>query len=79
MNCLSNLQLLEGVPNQEKSGKDFKKWLFETYPNDQERKEYMSKHYVPDISLDANNFLEFFEKREEIIKQQLKNLLIPQN
>ena len=31
-NCLANIQLLEGVPNQEKSGKDFNKWLDEKYP-----------------------------------------------
>jgi hypothetical protein len=71
---------LEGLPNQEKSGKAFKQWLSETYPNEQERKEYMSKHYIPDIDLDAGNFLEFFEKREELIRQQLKKLLLsPQN
>jgi len=73
---LANLQLLEGVPNQEKSGKDFKEWLLETYPDEKERKEYMTRHYIPDVELDAGNFLEFFEKREEMIRQHLRKLLI---
>lgn len=68
---LANLQLLEGLPNQEKTNKDFSEWLEETYPNIAERKEYFTKHYIPDVSLGLNNFLEFFKAREKLLKDHL--------
>jgi uncharacterized protein with ParB-like and HNH nuclease domain len=74
-NCLANLQLLEGVPNQEKSGKDFNSWLIEKYPNKNERKSYMEKHYIPDVKLLLENFQEFIEKREQLIIAAFKQLL----
>ncbi len=73
---VGNLQLLEGLPNEEKSYKDFKEWLEETFPNKQERIEYMSKHFIPqNISLDFNNFEEFFKERNKLIIEQLKKIL----
>jgi hypothetical protein len=74
---LANLQLLEGLPNQEKTGQDFKKWFYETYPTETERKDYLKKHYIPDVDLEIGNFLEFFEKRESLIRERLKEILIP--
>ena len=39
-NSIGNLQLLEGIPNEEKSSKDFKEWLESTYPNEEAKQEY---------------------------------------
>ena len=75
-NCLANLQLLEGVPNQEKSGKDFDYWIKEKYPNDNDRKAYMEKHYIPDVDLSLGNFREFIEERQKLIVSAFKNLLV---
>lgn len=66
-NYLANIQLLEGTPNQEKSGKDFNKWIVEKYPDKAERKEYMKRHYIPDVDLSLENFREFIQKREILI------------
>ncbi len=74
-NCLANLQLLEGVPNQEKSGKDFDSWIKEKYPNNNDRKMYMERHYIPDIDLSLGNFREFIEERQKLIVSAFKNLL----
>lgn len=74
-NCLANLQLLEGVPNQEKSGKDFKLWLEETYPDPQVRTAYMERHYIPDVDLSLGNFEEFITKRKELLTAAFKKLL----
>ncbi|MGY0219000.1 DUF262 domain-containing protein [Endozoicomonadaceae bacterium StTr2] len=74
-NYLANLQLLEGIPNQEKSGKDFKSWLHEKFPNKSDRKSYMEKHFIPDIDLTIENFREFIEKREALIVKEFKKLL----
>ncbi len=74
-NCLSNLQLLEDLPNQEKAGKDFDQWLHERYPNIIDRKSYMERNYIPDIDLSLINFREFTEERKKLIIKKLKQLL----
>lgn len=74
-NCLANIQLLEGVPNQEKSGKDFDQWLTEKYLDDKDRKAYMEKHYIPDIDLSFENFRVFIEERQKLIIAAFKQLL----
>jgi uncharacterized protein with ParB-like and HNH nuclease domain len=74
-NYLANLQLLEGVPNQEKSGKDFNVWIEKKYPDLTERKEYMKRHFIPDIDLSLENFEKFIEEREKLITSAFKKLL----
>lgn len=72
---LVNLQLLEGMPNIEKSNKDFREWLFETYPDQQRRKEYMKKNYIPAVELSLENFDEFFVERTKLMKRKFTDLL----
>ena len=76
-NYLANLQLLEGTTNIEKSDSDFKEWLKKTYPDEIERKDYMRKHYIPDIDMSINNFEEFIKKREQLMAEEFKKLLSP--
>ena len=71
-NILGNLQLLEGVVNQEKSDKPLKDWLEDNFDTDEERDRYKKRHYIPDVDLSFDNFLEFFERREELIKSKLR-------
>ena len=74
---IGNLQLLEGLLNEEKSNKDFKQWLIETYPENIKRQEYMEKNYIPSsISFDFSNFKKFFEERNILIVKKLKEVLI---
>ena len=76
VNYLGNLQLLEAIPNIEKQNTEFKIWLDETYSTETEQKDYCNKHYIPqNIDLDFNNFIEFFEKREELLKNEFKKKL----
>jgi len=75
-NCLANIQLLEGVPNQEKSGKNFDQWIKEKYPNMNDRKAYMKKHYIPDIDLTLENFQMFIEERQKLLVAAFKQLLL---
>lgn len=72
---IANLQLLEGTPNQEKSDTDFKEWLFKTYPNEEDRKDYMKKHYIPDVNLSFENFEEFINKRKRLMTEKFKLIL----
>ena len=74
-NCIANLQLLEGIPNQEKSKRNFDEWIMETYPNESDRKLYMQRNYIPDCGLAITNFKEFIEKRKDLIRNAIKEKL----
>ncbi|NOQ34003.1 MAG: DUF262 domain-containing protein [Methanosarcinales archaeon] len=74
-NYLANLQLLEGIPNQEKSDMDFEEWLYRTCPIEQERKDYMNKHYIPDIDLSFDNFENFITDRKKLMANKFKSLI----
>lgn len=74
-NYLGNLQLLESVPNIEKSNMDFDKWISDTIPTEA-LSDYKQKHLIPqDVSLNFSNFEEFFTRREELIIEKLKTEL----
>ncbi len=75
-NYLANIQLLEGVPNQEKQNKDFKDWFERTNRNAQSKADYRAKHYIPDVDLSFDNFEEFFLKRGELLFSKLKEILL---
>jgi uncharacterized protein with ParB-like and HNH nuclease domain len=74
-NRIGNLQLLEALPNIEKSDRPFDVWLNETY-HDTQIDSYLDKHFMPkDVSRGFLNFVEFFNKREALLKNQLKSIL----
>jgi hypothetical protein len=76
-NYIANLQLLEGVFNKEKSNKELVKWVNETYKSEDEKKEYYRRHYIPEsVSLEVENFEDFFDKREELLKDKFKEILL---
>ena len=75
VNSICNLQLLEAVPNQEKSDKDFEEWFKQKYENEREKTDYRNKHYLPDLEYSYGNFLEFIKQRKELLKNQLKSIL----
>jgi uncharacterized protein with ParB-like and HNH nuclease domain len=74
-NTLPNLQLLEGVLNQEKSRTPFDQWIEKRYPKRNGRQSYMERNYIPPVSLKMDNFKEFVEKRTELITKRLKKIL----
>lgn len=73
---IGNLQLLEGIPNIEKSDMPTQQWLDQTYPTAQEQTDYKQKHYIPYVELSANKFEEFMKQRETLIINKLKQILI---
>ena len=74
-NYLANLQLLEGVPNQEKSKTPFDKWINEKYKDKDERLSYMKKNYIPECNFEISNFEEFIEKRKKLLRKTIKEIL----
>ena len=72
---ITNLQLLEDDVNKGKSGKDFKEWLFSKYKDNESRIAFMEKHYIPDSSLEFEDFEDFTKKRRELLKAKFKEIL----
>ncbi|WP_298286823.1 DUF262 domain-containing protein [uncultured Lutibacter sp.] len=77
VNRIANLQLLEAIPNIEKSDRPFDEWLEETFTGSQEKESYLTKHHIPlNCSVDFLNFIEFFNAREDNIKTSLQKILM---
>lgn len=72
---LANLQLLEGAENTEKSDADFKDWLHRTCPTSQQRRDFMAKHYIPDVDLSLENFEQFITERKKMMVAKFESLL----
>lgn len=68
---LPNLELLCGNENQSKNDSQFKDWISKQ-PN---KAEYMKLNYIPNVSFEFSNFMEFFLKRKELMKKELKKAL----
>jgi hypothetical protein len=78
VNLLPNLQLLEGIPNQEKNDSDFEEWLKDIYKRKPARRAFMEKNYIPDdLDLGFDNFREVFTQRRAKLAGQLMELLRP--
>lgn len=75
VDMLPNLQLLEGVANQEKLDLKFEEWLKQTCRSRQARSDFCTKHFIPEVDLSLINFREFFEKRRATLKERLANIL----
>jgi uncharacterized protein with ParB-like and HNH nuclease domain len=73
---IGNVQLLEGVPNIEKSDMATQQWIDKIFPTAQEQADYKQKNYIPAVDLTADKFQEFMEQREKRIADKLKQILI---
>lgn len=72
---LGNLQLLQGLPNQEKSDKAFEDWVMNINPTPQDLDHYIKSHLIPDVDLSFENFPDFLKERENLIKKELEDIL----
>jgi len=75
VDLLPNLQLLEGIPNLEKSDVDFGDWLDKTYKTPEERASYMNRHHIPPVDLSLANFRKFVEERGKLLADKLREIL----
>lgn len=74
--CLANLQLLRGRPNQEKSNTDFDEWLKKKYPEKRNREIFLQGNLLPtDLAYRYEDFPNFVEERERIMAKRVKDLL----
>ena len=70
---IPNLQLLDGTLNQEKSRTALGEWLDDRFAGKpSERQHYMTLHYIPDVDLSFSNFIEFTDRRRELMRARLR-------
>ncbi|KVV14584.1 DUF262 domain-containing protein [Flavobacterium sp. TAB 87] len=75
-NSLPNLQLIEAIVNIQKSAKPLNEWLKQTHPSDEKQNSYKLLHFFPeDENLELVNFMNFFNKRKELLKEKLMTIL----
>ena len=76
VNEISNLQLLPAQLNEEKLTTDFDVWFDNQCPTENEKYQYRALNYLPDMEYTYTNFPQFIEKRREILKAQLRKVLL---
>jgi hypothetical protein len=80
VDCLPNLQLLEGTPNVEKQAKLPSDWLKNAFPPDEKRATEQRATYLHDndldgLPLDLADFLDFYAQRKERMRERLLKVL----
>lgn len=75
-NSIVNLQMLDKNENESKSKKPLKQWVEEECEeNGYDPKKFLKDHSIPDVNLELENFDEFYTKRKELLKKELRKLL----
>ena len=75
VDCIANLQLLEGTPNQEKSAKLPADWLRSHHPTEEARSLWRTRNYVDELPESIIEFVEFYERRRSAMKTALARAL----
>lgn len=75
-NYLGNLQLIGAIPNIEKTNIEFKTWLNKVYPEKRNQDQFKEVHYIPNVELDFENFIEFVEEREKLLINEFSKILL---
>jgi len=73
-NGIYNLQMLDANENMSKNDKSLEEWVEQETKN-QDRKQFLDNHLIPDTDLSIENFCHFIDEREKILIGQLKKIL----
>lgn len=76
VNDISNLQLLAAQLNEEKLNTDFDVWFNKEQVTDTDKIQYRTIHYLPEMEYTYPNFLLFMEKRKQLIRKKLIDILL---
>ncbi|RZJ56287.1 MAG: DUF262 domain-containing protein [Flavobacterium sp.] len=78
-NSIGNLQLIQETENLEKNATPFKTWVEGSYKDDA-LANYKNLHLIPiDNDLTMDTYLDFYQKRRNILKAKLMNLVDVKN
>ncbi len=75
LNRLPNLQLLEGIRNQEKSSMMPREWVETSFADDADKANYIANHDLGSIPDTQLGFLSWYEARRERMLQRLRKIL----
>lgn len=73
-NSIKNLQMLDANENMSKNGKSLTDWV-SNQTSAQDRMTFLKCHLIPDVNLSIDNFSQFIERRENLLREKLKELL----
>lgn len=76
VNEISNLQLLAAQLNEEKLATDFDVWFNQHNSTEGDKIQYRTIHMLPEMDYSYDDFLSFLDKRRELLKNALANILI---
>jgi hypothetical protein len=74
---LPNLQLLGGPENQAKQDTMPEQWIASIYPNFDDRKDYVDRHALVDLSSDLQGFEGFYAKRRARLLERIRAAVNP--
>jgi hypothetical protein len=75
-NSLPNLQLLEGIMNNEKRATMPSEWLEKIYPESGAKAHYKAKHELDSLPEDMREFEKFYVSRQERLRARLTSMLV---
>lgn len=76
VNDICNLQLLAAQLNEEKLATNFDEWFNSQYQTENEKYQYRTVNYLPDMDYTYANYPLFIEERRKLLKAQLKKVLL---
>lgn len=76
VNDISNLQLLAAQLNEEKLNTDFDVWFNKQQVTETDKIQYHTIHYLPEMDYTYTNFLVFLEKRKDLLRKKLVEVLL---
>lgn len=74
-NRISNLQLLEGLPNIEKRDKMPAKWMRNHFADEQARQRYCDLYDLDEVPETMTEFMDFYEARRERLQKRISELV----
>jgi len=72
---LSNLQLLEGPDNQSKKDHMPLQWIADNFKEEDNRKDFISRHLLEDLVADLNGFEAFYTERRTRLLEKIARVL----
>lgn len=75
-NSILNLQMLDKNENESKGQKALEEWVSLQCPHPDSREGFLRTHLIPNVNLSLSNFEEFIEKRKELIKKKILEILV---
>lgn len=73
-NSIYNLQMLDANENMSKKDKYLKDWIYEQAGSGDINK-FLENHLIPNVDFELSNFEEYFKRRKELLKTELKKIL----